>query len=224
MADGRWISLKPELLKDWWTPSQACHIYANMIETTKDGMYGKKFIEPKHRGLHPDQTQPMKDLKDQWLGVWEQCTHEAGEKEYYRQGSKEFYTKEYCIRWAIKKRIVLPWFDWAIEEELIQLLDVVQMYPEAPVAENVTADASFKSNQMPIGDKKEKNLLRLIYVLKDLLQDDKLKKHFPFVNQEALADYIDMNFNAELPNKGLSAKGVQRVLADANKVKQKDIE
>ena len=49
MIVNRWKELGPELLKDFWTDSQVCHIFSGLVEITKDGRYDCIEIEQEGR-------------------------------------------------------------------------------------------------------------------------------------------------------------------------------
>ena len=71
-----------------------------------------------------DLEEKLKDRAKDYLKIWQAAKHEPDEDEYYRSSiSNEFYTKEYCVKWAQKKSIKIPWLDWAIEEKLIIFKD-----------------------------------------------------------------------------------------------------
>lgn len=51
--DNHWTLLRDWLLRDWWSPIEACHIFALLIRTEKNGVYGSRAILSEHR-QHPD--------------------------------------------------------------------------------------------------------------------------------------------------------------------------
>lgn len=207
MPGNQWAKLEEWLLRDWWTPSQACHLYANLIQTTNDGIFGSSPVLPEHKGMHPEQLKPFRSKKDQHLNVWQASKHDPADGEYYQSGLTEFYTKEYCIRWALKKRIEIRWLEWAIEEKFIS-------------AEELQHENKINNKTLPPDESYEtaENRLLLIGLMAEMLRDKKLKPHLPFDNQARLGDYIENNFKEKYPQKGLSASKIKKVLAEANNI------
>ena len=48
--------------------------------------------------------------------IWKETEHKTEELEYYAQSFTKFWKTTYCVRWAKKKCIDIPWLDWAIKE------------------------------------------------------------------------------------------------------------
>ena len=203
--ENRWNLLEDWLLRDWWSPIEACHIFALLLRTEKDGFYGSRAILSEHR-QHRDLVQKLEDRAEDYLNIWATSVHKPIEREYYRASiSNEFYTKEYCVKWAQKKRIEMPWLDWAIEEQFINL--------EAQKPENQINAKPVTSNE---SDETAENRLVLIALMAAMLRDKKLKPHLPFDNQARLGDYIENNYKDKYPQKGLSASRIKKILANAN--------
>ena len=220
--------LKHELLKDYWKLKDALYILSGWVEVDTDpdrlGNVGERYTKfvpiTKTKLKKPDRR-----LYKSLLDLWNATDHELVEddqRNYNMYSERQEYRVTYILKWCKKKQVEVPWFDWAVEEGLIDPLDVTQGYPSHGVTDNGNTGANRMPENEPMGAKKEENLLRLIYIFKDMLLDKSIKKHFPFTDQEAIAEYIHNNFNEQLPVKRLSAKGVQATLADANKVKSKD--
>jgi hypothetical protein len=110
MSNDCWEKLKAELLKGFWTDSQVCHILAGLIETAEDGKYTCVEIEEEGR------KGAKQDLRDKLQEIWKETEHKTEELEYYAQSFTKFWKTTYCVRWAKKKCIDIPWLDWAIKE------------------------------------------------------------------------------------------------------------
>ena len=205
--ENRWNLLKDWLLRDWWSPIEACHIFASLMRTEKDGCYGSRAILSEHR-QHRDIVKKLEDRAEDYLKIWKASDHKPIEREYYRSSiSNEFYTKEYCIKWAQKRRIEMPWLDWAIEEKFVNL--------EAQQPVNQIDTKAMTSNE---SDETAENRLVLIALMAEMLRDKKVKPHLPFDNQTRLGDYIENNYREKYPQRGLSASKIKKILAKANNV------
>ncbi|MDA9367195.1 hypothetical protein N9R40_00910 [bacterium] len=205
--ENRWNLLKDWLLRDWWSPIEACHIFALLVRTEKDGFYGSRAILSEHRQRR-DLEEKLKDRAKDYLKIWQAAKHEPDEDEYYRSSiSNEFYTKEYCVKWAQKKSIKIPWLDWAIEEKLIILKD-------KQLKDLQDLEAAISDKQM--GKKKEENLLRLIGRLISIVKDktgQSQKELIAYLHTEE----IDIEKDG-LQNKGLSERSLKEVFAKANAI------
>ena len=205
--ENRWNLLKDWLLRDWWSPIEACHIFALLVRTEKDGFYGSRAILSEHRQRR-DLEEKLKDRAKDYLKIWQAAKHEPDEDEYYRSSiSNEFYTKEYCVKWAQKKSIKIPWLDWAIEEKLIILKD--KQLKDLQDLEAATSDKQ-------MGKKKEENLLRLIGRLISIVKDktgQSQKELIAYLHTEE----IDIEKDG-LQNKGLSERSLKEVFAKANAI------
>ena len=209
-----WNLLKDWLLRDWWSPIEACHIFALLLRTEKDGFYGSRAMLSEHR-QHPDPElkKKLKGRAEDYFKIWQTSKHEPDEDEYYRSSIyNEFYTKEYCVKWAQKKSIKMPWLDWAIEEKLI-ILKVKQLKD----LQDLEAAASDKK----MGDKKEANLLRLISIMTELMVDAELRSTFSSVSQ--MISHITENYkDIEPEQSGLSKKSLDVVLQKARRIRPID--
>ena len=205
--ENRWNLLKDWLLRDWWSPIEACHIFALLVRTEKDGFYGSRAILSEHRQRR-DLEEKLKDRAKDYLKIWQASKHEPDEDEYYRSSIfNEFYTKEYCVKWAQKKSIKIPWLDWAIEEKLIILKD--KQLKDLQDLETATSDKQ-------MGKKKEENLLRLIGRLISIVKDktgQSQKELIAYLHTEE----IDIEKDG-LQNKGLSERSLKEVFAKANAI------
>ena len=118
MIVNRWKELGPELLKEFWTDSQVCHIFSGLVEITKDGRYDCIEIEQEGR------TDTKKEKRDQLKEIWDVADHKPKEREHYYQSITKFWKTAYCIRWAQERDIEIPWLDWALEEKYIKAEDL----------------------------------------------------------------------------------------------------
>lgn len=207
--ENRWNLLEDWLLRDWWSPIEACHIFAGLVRTEKDGYYGSRAILVEHRRHHdPNLEKKLKERAEEYLKIWRASIHKPDEEEFYRSGrTNEFYTKEYCVKWAQKKMLKMPWLAWALEEQFINL---EAQKPENQI--NPTPVTSYES------DETAENRLVLIALMAEMLRDRKLKPHLPFDNQTRLGDYIENNYREKYPQRGLSASKIKKILAQANNV------
>ena len=205
--ENRWNLLKDWLLRDWWSPIEACHIFALLVRTEKDGFYGSRAILSEHRQRR-DLKEKFKDRAEDYLKIWQAAKHEPDEDEYYRSSiSNEFYTKEYCVKWAQKKSIKIPWLDWAIEEKLI-------IFKDKQLKDLQDLEAAISDKQM--GKKKEENLLRLIGRLISIVKDktgQSQKELIAYLHTEEIDREKD-----GLQNKGLSERSLKEVFAKANAI------
>ena len=205
--ENRWNLLKDWLLRDWWSPIEACHIFALLVRTEKDGFYGSRAILSEHRQRR-DLEEKLKDRAKDYLKIWQAAKHEPDEDEYYWSSiSNEFYTKEYCVKWAQKKSIKIPWLDWAIEEKLI-------IFKDKQLKDLQDLEAAISDKQM--GKKKEENLLRLIGRLISIVKDktgQSQKELIAYLHTEE----IDIEKDG-LQNKGLSERSLKEVFAKANAI------
>ena len=205
--ENRWNLLKDWLLRDWWSPIEACHIFALLVRTEKDGFYGSRAILSEHRQRR-DLEEKLKDRAKDYLKIWQASKHEPVEGEYYQPSIyNEFYTKEYCVKWAQKKSIKIPWLDWAIEEKLI-------IFKDKQLKDLQDLEAAISDKQM--GKKKEENLLRLIGRLISIVKDktgQSQKELIAYLHTEE----IDIEKDG-LQNKGLSERSLKEVFAKANAI------
>jgi hypothetical protein len=211
--DKRWHLLKDWLLRDLWTKTQACYIYALLIRTEKgDPFDSDHFIEIKtilneHSNDYQRETREV--LAEEYLELWNASLHKPGKKMNYTGRFEELYTKEYCVNWALKKSISLPWLDWAIETKLISL-EGEDLQSFTPVVKIDPLDT--------IGTRKETNLYRLISIMAELMVDADSRSQFSSVSQ--MISYITEKYKDKEPEQsGLSKKSLDVVLKDARKIR-----
>ena len=213
--DERWHLLKDWLRRDLWTKTQACYIYALLLRIEKGDPFEEnhsveiKTILKEHRNDY--ERESRKVLAEEYIDLWDASIHEPN---YVDRGFAtgilmKRYTKEYCVSWALKKSISLPWLDWAIETKLISL-EGKDLQSLAPTAEIDSLDT--------IGTKKETNLYRLISIMAELMVDTDSRSQFSSVSQ--LISYITEKYKDKEPEQsGLSKKSLDVVLKDARKVR-----
>jgi len=213
--DERWHLLKDWLRRDLWTKTQACYIYALLIRTEKGDPFEEnhsieiKPILKEHRNDY--ERESRKVLAEEYIDLWDASIHMPNDVDRgFATGMlMERYTKEYCVSWAVKKSISLPWLDWAIETKLISL-EGKDLQSLAPTAEIDSLDT--------IGTKKETNLYRLISIMAELMVDTDSRSQFSSVSQ--LISYITEKYKDKEPEQsGLSKKSLDVVLKDARKVR-----
>ena len=213
--DERWHLLKDWLRRDLWTKTQACYIYALLIRTEKGDPFEEnhsieiKPILKEHRNDY--ERESRKVLAEEYIDLWDASIHMPNDVDRgFATGMlMERYTKEYCVSWAVKKSISLPWLDWAIETKLISL-EGKDLQSLAPTAEIDSLDT--------IGKKKETNLYRLISIMAELMVDADSRSQFSSVSQ--LISYITEKYKDKEPEQsGLSKKSLDVVLKDARKVR-----
>ena len=204
MFDDKWDKLRLELLKDYWTDSQVCHIFAGLLEITKDGKYD--CVEIEQEGLRD----AKKSRRDQLREIWEVTDHRPRERENYYQSITKYWKTTYCVRWAQEKQIDIPWLDWAIEEKYIKAEDLVP--------ENDNTDADHVPEKKPMGEKKEENLHRLFSIMTELMVNPDKKSDFR--DPTHMITHIQDNYETEVSTSvGLSKETLNRVLAKARKIR-----
>jgi hypothetical protein len=111
----------------------------------------------------------------------------------------------YAIDWAASKRIQPAWLDEARKEGF-----PVDMPQSEPMKEKRKA-----------GDDELASRLRLIGVLANMLQDEKIA-HEDKQNADAIATYIANNYGIDMPRKGLAKGTVVKALGAAKKRLKED--
>ena len=139
--DERWHLLKGWLRRDLWTKTQACYIYALLIRTEKgDPLEENHSVEIKtilkeHRNDYERESREV--LAEEYIDLWDASIHKPNDVDRGLATGRlrERYTKEYCVSWALKKSISLPWLDWAIKTKLISLegKDLQSLAPTAEI-------------------------------------------------------------------------------------------
>ena len=120
MPDNKWEKLETELVKDFWGKSEACHIFAGLIRVVR-----RESIKPSLQIVEEKQTIRAKEREqDRIKEVWDGTDHQPKGREIRSNGFTEEYSVAYCIRWAQKKRINIPWLNWAIKEGYIKAEDL----------------------------------------------------------------------------------------------------
>jgi hypothetical protein len=215
MPDNKWEKLETELKKDFWGKSEACHIFAGLIRVVR-----RESIKPSLQIVEEKQTIRAKEREqDRIKEVWDGTDHQPKGREIRSNGFTEEYSVAYCIRWAQKKRINIPWLNWAIKEGYIKAEDL------EPENNNADADRVPGSDAAVTEEESEntvKNRLRLIGLMANLMIDEKTVKAVPFKDQKQLATFIANYYKDDYPNRGLAVGTVSKLLAKANNVLSED--
>ena len=211
MPDNKWEKLETELVKDFWGKSEACHIFAGLIRVVRRGS-----IKPSLQIVEEKQTIRAKEREqDRIKEVWDGTDHKPKGREIRSNGFTEEYSVAYCIRWAQKKRINIPWLNWAIKEGYIKAEDL------EPENNNADADRVPGSDAAVTEEESEntvKNRLRLIGLMASMMQNKDKVGVMPFDNQDHLAKVIAKTYSDKYPMGGLSASEIKKLLGKANRV------
>ena len=215
MPDNKWEKLETELVKDFWGKSEACHIFAGLIRVVR-----RESIKPSLQIVEEKQTIRAKEREqDRIKEVWDGTDHQPKGREIRSNGFTEEYSVAYCIRWAQKKRINIPWLNWAIKEGYIKAEDL------EPENNNADADRVPGSDAAVTEEESEntvKNRLRLIGLMASMMQNKDKVGVMPFDNQDHLAKVIAKTYSDKYPNRGLAVGTVSKLLAKANNVLSED--
>tara|TARA_B110000037_G_C16973261_1_gene445939 strand:- start:155 stop:817 length:663 start_codon:yes stop_codon:yes gene_type:complete len=215
MPDNKWEKFETALVKDFWSESEACHIFAGLIRVVRRGS-----IKPSLQIVEEKQTIRAKEREqDRIKEVWDGTDHKPKGREIRSNGFTEEYSVAYCIRWAQKKRIGIPWLDWAIKEGYIKAEDL------EPENNNADADRVPGSDAAVTEEESEntvKNRLRLIGLMASMMQNKDKVGVMPFDNQDHLAKVIAKTYSDKYPNRGLAVGTVSKLLAKANNVLSED--
>lgn len=209
MPNKKWETLETWLMLDFWRPSEACHIFAGLIEIPLHDGGSKSELLAKDE--YSDDIFELEVRKQEIGLIWERTNHpkHIGESRSYDVNGDWLLPPEYYVKWALLKRIEIPWLDWAIEENLIRLT-------ETTTTENNPLDADPSIGA--IGEKKEKNILRLISILTERLVNPDMKSNFRSV-AHMISEITDQHQSTEPPNSGLSKRTLDSLLAEARKVR-----
>ena len=215
MPDNKWEKFETALVKDFWSESEACHIFAGLIRVVRRGS-----IKPSLQIVEEKQTIRAKEREqDRIKEVWDGTDHKPKGREIRSNGFTEEYSVAYCIRWAQKKRINIPWLNWAIKEGYIKAEDL------EPENNNADADRVPGSDAAVTEEESEntvKNRLRLIGLMASMMQNKDKVGVMPFDNQDHLAKVIAKTYSDKYPNRGLAVGTVSKLLAKANNVLSED--
>lgn len=220
-----WIVLETLLLRDWWDSELACRIFTGFVQKDSDGDYvadaGRLCILDLDMGEEHWET----DFDDaessfnssgiyekknsewaQYLMLWKYSTHDRSSSNLRNEDE---WSREYCVRWALRKRIDIPWLEWAIEKGYLpaDIRDTVGNLGETP-----------KVAVKEAGQRKTENLYRLISILVEMMVNPDLKSQFH--SQSDLKKEITENYEeSEDRNTGLSVDSLNRTFAEMNKIR-----
>ena len=127
----RWIILETLLLWDWWERPLACRIFTGFVHQDREGDYCDDAGRPCLFDIRTGEAiwgQTELDegcmqyyvLEDQWrqyLNLWNRSMHDVEFIVFSNEdGGGDCWSVEYCVRWALRKKIYIPWLEWAIEK------------------------------------------------------------------------------------------------------------
>ena len=208
MPSDKWEVMEKWLVLDWWRPSEACHIFAGIFEIVlQNGEITEEQVnEEEYPGDLFDRLIRVNEITE----IWDRTPHAEYFYDLVDQDSGPWsFTPEYCVKWALSKRIEIPWLDWAIEKNLIDLTEK----PNTREYE-VTSDTPGRA----LGEKKGKNILRLISILTERLVNPDMKSNFRSV-AHLISEIIEKHQPEEPTNSGLSQRTLDSLLAEARKVR-----
>lgn len=221
-----WLVLEQLLLRDWWGSELACRIFTGFVHQDRDGDYvadsgrpclldldmGKKHWETDYTDAESsfDSSLIYEKKNSEWeeyLMLWKYSTHDRSSSNLRNEDE---WSKEYCVRWALRKRIDIPWLEWAIEKG----------YLPANISGDVDIPrVNLNGKDEESGQIKTDNLLRLMSILVEMMVDPNKKKNF--TNQTALKEYIAEHYEPhEERNKGLSKDSLNRTFSYMNKARK----
>ena len=221
-----WLVLEQLLLRDWWDSELACRIFTGFVQKDIYGDYVADSGIPCIFDLNMGKEHWVTDSADAELGFnssgiyekknpewekylmrWKYSTHDRSSSNLRNEDE---WNKEYCVRWALRKRINIPWLEWAIGEG----------YLPANISGDVDIPrVDLKGKDEESGQIKTDNLLRLMSILVEMMVDPNKKS--TFTNQAAVKEYIAEQYEPyEEGNKGLSKDSLSRTFAAMNKVRK----
>jgi hypothetical protein len=113
-VERRYLELEKYLLQDWWSPIKAVILLAG-FDPDRSPLTGDREIANPRLLIAGEMFCGTLEI---WriLDIWEGSDHRSAEQRLTNGGIE--YSSGYCIQWAIKKRINIPWLDWAVENGL----------------------------------------------------------------------------------------------------------
>ena len=198
------------LLKDSWTISDACLLFAGFFQLNNGSI-----ISLEHENFVTfDDLSPAHRYEQRWLGTDHNYADGATFQDVnYLNPLEQRAKKTYIIEWAKNKKIVLTWLDYAVEKGFLSIS--TEDLPETEVS-------SSQQHTTATGDKERENRLRLFSVLMKILLDSEAKKNFS--SQEQLTDYIvEKRTSSYASQSGLSKRVINAVWAEANKLEKSDL-
>ena len=211
----KYLELTEYLLKDYWSGEEACMIFAGFDpnKSSTDPSYESPkllvnlldgtSINGRNSGTEGDNYEKGKERFERLNRIWQASKHDYTNA---RDGLSLYrtFSIEYCIKWAISKRITIPWLEWAIENNYLTS-EFINPQNIAPL-DNDTENSRERENR-----------LRLIAYLIELLTDTDKKSSFS--SQSQLRDYLIEHYGGET-GKGISTTTLDRVFSQANKEKE----
>ena len=218
-----WKILESLLKRDWWESELACRIFTGFVRYDYQGkgssrtrlsgdcllgISGEDFQNGKD-DISPGSPLFSKIHEKLWdyQTLWKYAEHKKSPNNFRNEDE---WSKEYCVSWALIKKIDIPWLDWAIGEG----------YLPANISGDVDIPrVDLKGKDEESGQIKTDNLLRLMSILVEMMVDPNKKS--TFTNQAAVKEYIAEQYEPyEEGNKGLSKDSLSRTFAAMNKVRK----
>jgi hypothetical protein len=195
------------LLKDSWTISDACLLFAGFFQLSNGSI-----ISLEHENFVTyDELSTARRYEQRWLGTDHNYADGATSQDVSHLQS--LAKKTYIIEWAKSKQITLTWLDYAVEKGFLSIS--TEDLPETEVS-------SSQQHTTATGDREKENRLRLFSVLMKILLDSEAKKNF--TSQEQLTDYIvEKRTSSYGSQSGLSKRVLNAVWAEANKLEKSDL-
>jgi hypothetical protein len=120
----RWTVLELLLLRDWWDSKLACRVFTGYVHRDEEGDYcaeavGSRLLEIYDGKPHvwTEQADSTEDLWKVYVKEWRRSIHNPESLVFKNEdGGGDCWSVEYCVRWALRKKIYVPWLEWAIEK------------------------------------------------------------------------------------------------------------
>lgn len=209
-----WKILESLLKRDWWESELACRIFTGFVRYDYQGkgssrtrlsgdcllgISGEDFQNGKD-DISPGSPLFSKIHEKLWdyQTLWKYAEHKKSPNNFRNEDE---WSKEYCVSWALIKKIDIPWLDWAIEKR----------YLPAEIRE----DKKTKKSDTPMSDREEMRWKVLAAVFFEMLTDsDQANHHFKDAAQ--LGKVIDATYGVQFPNKGLRSRTLETKFAKLN--------
>ena len=119
--------LAPYLLSDYWTVHDIPYLLSN-IDPTRTDLQGTYSTRPhvtllngfKLQGRDREEDHSLAEVKLQYQRIkrlWAGSNHDLATRDIVNNLTA--YDVNYCLEWASRKRIEIPWLPWATEADLL---------------------------------------------------------------------------------------------------------
>ena len=199
------------LLRDYWAPNTACLVLLNAYYYDMHSLYELTSGKQLHYAAsfsalsEQDAKKKLEFWHQDLVGRWNSSQHDDS----YRMGSQ--YKRDYCIKWALSKKVDIPWLEWAIKNGNVPA-DIRE--PLRIEADTVSIPTSSKKDP---SDLEQQNRLRLIGTMLDILTNK--NRTGGFTSNNALIAYI----NSHYEGMGLSESVLKETFAKARILTTKKI-